>query len=55
MQRDFFKDHLAALLALTGSCGRWCTIAHADWTLWTDIFVDIMFPISFLSLNVPLV
>jgi len=40
--RVLFREHLAVLLALTGSCSRWRAIALADPALWTDIFVDVM-------------
>ena len=42
--RVFFKEYLAVLLALTGSCSRWRAIALADPTLWTVVFVDVMSP-----------
>ena len=42
--RALFREYLAVLLALTGSCSRWRAIALADPTLWTDIFVDVMTP-----------
>ena len=42
--RVLFKEYLAGLFALTGSCSRWRAIALADPTLWTNIFVDVMTP-----------
>lgn len=40
--RVLFKEYLAILLALTGSCSRWRAIALADPALWTNIFADVM-------------
>ena len=42
--RILFKERLGTLLALTGSCGRWCAITLANPILWTDVFVDAMSP-----------
>jgi hypothetical protein len=42
--RVLFKDNIAVLLALTGSCNRWRAIALADPTLWTVVFADVMSP-----------
>lgn len=42
--RVLFKEQVAVLLALTGSCSRWRAIALADPMLWTNIFADVMSP-----------
>ena len=42
--RVLYREYLAVLFTLTGSCSRWRAIALADPILWTAIFVDVMTP-----------